>query len=351
MKLVLIPYAILTFIIPTSSLQADTIHVPADQPTIQAGIDAAANGDTVLVADGTYTGEGNRDIDFLGKAITVRSENGPEKCIVDCEGLPYHRGFYFFRSEGSGSVLEGFTIRGGWAAGPLSSGGGILCGGASPLIRENIISDNRAAGDASDDGGGGIACFNSAAIISDNVLESNTATPNGGGILCAWNSSVTISGNTVENNVAQVGAGGGISVIESSAAIYDNIIRFNVAPNGNGDGINCAECEIDISNNLIAEQPGGAIYIYDRTRFPLLEHLARQYVGYRLRPELAFDHRKPDQRPLGRRHLIQHLRTRSSGQHNLQQRGFRDQVQIRLTIDPRQHDLRQHRWRNRHAIR
>jgi hypothetical protein len=64
---------------------AATIHVPADQPTIQAGIDAAVNGDTVLVADGTYTGVGNRDIDFKGKAITVKSENGPENCIIDCE--------------------------------------------------------------------------------------------------------------------------------------------------------------------------------------------------------------------------------------------------------------------------
>ena len=56
-----------------------------DYTTIQAAIDDANDGDMVVVADGIYTGEGNRDIDFKGKAITVKSENGPEDCIVDCE--------------------------------------------------------------------------------------------------------------------------------------------------------------------------------------------------------------------------------------------------------------------------
>jgi hypothetical protein len=54
--------------------------------TIQEGIDDASNGDIVLVADGIYTGGGNRDIDFYGKAITVRSFNGPDVCIIDCQG-------------------------------------------------------------------------------------------------------------------------------------------------------------------------------------------------------------------------------------------------------------------------
>ena len=59
--------------------------------TIQSAIDASSDGDMIIVRDGTYTGTGNRDIDFKGKAIHLKSENGPDTCIVDCEGSEAER--------------------------------------------------------------------------------------------------------------------------------------------------------------------------------------------------------------------------------------------------------------------
>ena len=83
-------------------------HVPADYLTIVDGIAAAVDGDTVLIAAGTYTGEGNRDLNFQGKAITVMSIGLPEDCVIDCEAAA--RGFIFNSGETSASKLAGLTI-------------------------------------------------------------------------------------------------------------------------------------------------------------------------------------------------------------------------------------------------
>ena len=96
---------------------ANELLVPSQYPTIQSAIDAAVDGDTVIVADGIYTGPGNRNIDFLGKAITVR-ENGPENCIIDCKIWPR---LLLPNNEDADSVLDGFTITNSYA----SQGGGI----------------------------------------------------------------------------------------------------------------------------------------------------------------------------------------------------------------------------------
>lgn len=93
---------------------AVTLNVPsAECPTIQAGVDSAQVGDTVLVADGTYIGDGNRDLEFQGKDIILRSQSGPESTIIDCEGSveENHRAFCLARLESADCLIEGFTIR------------------------------------------------------------------------------------------------------------------------------------------------------------------------------------------------------------------------------------------------
>lgn len=94
--ILLVMFLSVSFLVGGTIAEAATLLVPDQQPTIQAGIDAASSGDTVLVADGTYTDEGNKNLDFKGKAIIVKSENGPTNCTIDCGNDG--RGFYFASS-------------------------------------------------------------------------------------------------------------------------------------------------------------------------------------------------------------------------------------------------------------
>ena len=106
-----IPAALACCLIAVSSLSA-AIYVPSDQPTIQAGINVANPGDTVYVLPGIYTGDGNRDLTFGGKNITLLSTTGPGATIIDCEGSAAdpHIGIFLDNGEDSTAWIEGFTI-------------------------------------------------------------------------------------------------------------------------------------------------------------------------------------------------------------------------------------------------
>lgn len=89
-----------------------------DFPNIQAAINATVDGDTVQLTDGVFTGEGNKNISYLGKAITVCSQSGnPDACIIDPEGVMGQKniGFDFHSQETSEAVLRDLTIRNGVA--------------------------------------------------------------------------------------------------------------------------------------------------------------------------------------------------------------------------------------------
>jgi len=146
------------------------VRVPGDHATIQAAIDAidsATTGWTVLVADGEYTGDGNRDISFRGKRITVKSEHGAGATIINCEAdsANPHRAFVFDSAEDSTSRLEGFTIKNGYA----DEGGAVYCD-ADPLILSCVFSDNMASMS-----GGALYLIGSSAKVISCSFASRTA--------------------------------------------------------------------------------------------------------------------------------------------------------------------------------
>ena len=296
-----------------------TLH-PFD--AIQEAIDAAASGDTVVIMRGTYSGQGNRDLDFKGKAITVRSEdpNDPNLVIIDCEGTAEspHRGFEFHRYETPMSVLDGLTIAGGYH----ELGGGMYCGEyASPTVTNCTFRENSASlggglynessptltnctfSDNSADGGGGI--YNSGQepeckpVISDCRFYANTVTHNGGGMynLGRYAEPLITRCEFIRNSVSE-GGGGAIRnnmsgsptltnclFVENSVATFGGAIRnsnsgnttltnctFSANSAGNGNAMACnpddggsqSPC-VFIVTNCILWDGGDEIFIDDKS--------------------------------------------------------------------------------------
>ncbi len=257
---------------------AATINVPADQPTIQSGIDAAQNADTVLVDDGIYRGEGNVNIDFKGKRITLKSKNGADKTIIDCEVNFDTRGFIFQNNETANSVLDGFTVINGLHEG----GSGIHLNAVSPTIKNCVID-----GIGVNWGGTGISCFQSNPIITDCTITRNTwgisvtgsapiitdcvITRNSRGISVAGD--VIKKGNffidipsrpTINNCIITENTGVGIGCIHLAA--YATIKNCTISQNG-GRGIFCNSFSgADIANCHITQNADGGLKCYEYSR-------------------------------------------------------------------------------------
>ena len=202
----IIPICICLLLITSSQATVITVDDdgPADYNNIQAAIDDSNDSDVIEVQSGVYTGEGNRDIDFLGKAITVRSTNPNDPnivagTVVDCQEDGC--GFHFYSGEDTNSVLDGFTIKNGlvWGA----DGGGILIENSNPTIRNCIIYNNTAYFNMVTGGrGGGICCKNNGnAVITNCTIENNTSSGSGGGVRCQ-DSSPTLIRCTISDNSA-----------------------------------------------------------------------------------------------------------------------------------------------------
>ncbi len=279
MRIPITLFALLLLVLPVG---ADMIYVPFDQPTIQQGINAAVAGDVVVVSDGTYTGPGNVNLDFKGKAIAVRSSNGPLQCIIDMENAA--RGVLFIHSEGTDSVFEGFTLRNGQAP----RGGGIMIADSSPTISRNIIEQCtatsigggiyvRAASSAVITGnliqqnqaasGGGIALLNCLPVVTSNRFLDNSATGDGGGLHSNMSAPELVNNLFFQNHAGT--NGGAIHVITPHySGAYITLASATLDHNtaaGKGSGLYCRNCRVDVINSIFTANEDKNIQVGDET--------------------------------------------------------------------------------------
>lgn len=242
-------------------------YVPVDYPTIQAAVNAAGDGDTILIGNGLYSGPGNIDIqwDATIKHLVIMSENGRDHCTIDC--MEGGRGFTLNNGQDHRDVIDGLTITNGNGG---SAGGAILIDSTSPRIINCMLLNNTAFGDTylyqgggainvSDNsspvikgniirgnycghGGGGISFDKGAhGVVENNIIDSNETHGNGGGIALEHNSDPLIINNLIIKNFSYGHFGGGIYTHISNPAIINNTIAYNTTyieyyP-GNGGGI------------------------------------------------------------------------------------------------------------------
>jgi len=226
------------FLLMCVSLHGTTYTVKPDGtgsfPTIQAAIDAVVAGDSIVLTNGIFIGNGNRDIDFKGKAITVCSQShDPTLCTIDCQATAsnQHNGFNFWTNEGPSSVLEGIGI-----IGAYQWGGGIFCQAASPTIVNCIFMSN-----SSDWGGAGMYIhYYSSPMIADCRFIANTVDSSGGdgaGVYTDWWSTPTFESCFFEGNVVRDDGGGLFSTENAVPRIFNCTFRFNDVDSGDGGGV------------------------------------------------------------------------------------------------------------------
>ena len=230
---------IISVLVLTTYAFAEIIHVPADQPTIQAGLMAATEGDTVLVAPNTYT----ENIFWPPtNGIKLMSENGPGNTIID--GSNTSTVIYMYGGTiDTTTVIDGFTLQNGTA----DAGGGIICVNVSLKLENLVIANNE---------GGGCDFTNSSAVVRDSEISNN----NGIGIKCKENSNITVTGSIVENN-----NGTGIYFDSSTGNVSDCEITDNSAEEYGG-GIYCYNYSSPTLTNVMisgnSASDGGGIYCY-----------------------------------------------------------------------------------------
>lgn len=278
-----------------------THYVPGDYSTIQGAIDDAGTNDTIIVkSDAVHESPWYERIDFKGKAVVVQSESGADYTTID--GGAGGSVVTFSTSEGSGSVLDGFTITNGYT----TNGAGIYCNGSSPTLKNLVIDYNIGSGGSPK--GGGIYCtganlslsnvdftFNSAryggGIWVDNgdlevdqcTFSDNDATGNSsrGGAIYVEDGGLTVTECQLFRNDAKAD-GGAIYCLRSSLTVSESSVYENTCQTDHGGGI-CNESSsaknVVLTHNVIHDNSvsisdyGGGIYLFYVGNVTLINNL------------------------------------------------------------------------------
>ena len=261
------------------------LAVPSRYPSIQAAIDSAMNGDTVLVAPGRYY----ENIRFKGKGIVVtsqfartRNEADIERTIID-GSRPTHPDtgtvVRFVNQEDSTAVIQGFTITGGTGTVWLDAkdvtyfreGGGILCELGSPTIRFNHIESNSAVSKAKNvkgdslisAGGGAIRCGYSEPTITNNVIRGNHGRY-GGGVVLFYSAGIVKNNLIVDNDGGEDFGGAGLWIVGGLSYRLSTLVEHNTIVNnrsmtpdsargmkGRGGAMIAAGTKVVFRNNIV----------------------------------------------------------------------------------------------------
>ena len=255
-------------------VSSQNIVVPSDYDNIQSAVNAAEAFDTITVLPGTYSGDGNINIDLLGKKIYLQSQDGPENTIIDCQQLG--RGFYLHLYEDSTTVIDGFSIINAESGSDIENGGGLGIFWSSPLVI-NCIIDN-----CHSEKGGAMMIQNSHAILRNCIISNNRADYFAG--ICIIDSDVLIGNTLFDGNIGQCISA--IAILSYGAATIRNskFINNETVPNcgatidvyygssldlinceiidNEGDGISISNgSHVTVNNCLIANNNGPGVYV------------------------------------------------------------------------------------------
>jgi len=220
----------------------------ADFNNIQAAVDAASDGDEIIVMPGTYTGNGDQVVDMHGKELWLHSSAGPEVTIIDGDGI--RRGIVCVSGETSYAIISGFTV----TDCNGEDGGGIYCSLSSPGIQNCLFINN-----TSNDDGAGAYFDRCGTVLTNCIFDSNLSTDEAGGLyahrsdlainnctftnnsgdyagaLYCWSSSPIIKNSNFTNNIANYG--GALRCKSNSNPILENCTLMNNTANYDGGGM------------------------------------------------------------------------------------------------------------------